>query len=437
VITTPDSRWNNFYLEGLDYLVKQVGIDGLYIDDTALDRKSMQRARRILDADGNNSRRVSMHSWNHFNGLAKWSNSSIAFMELYPYFDGLWHGEGFNANSSPDFMLVEMSGIPFGLMSEMLDHPNPWHGMVFGMRTRWPWSGDPRAQWQLEREFGIEDAEFIGWWDPACPVKSSNPDCKVSVFQKSGKTFVAIASWAQQKVSLSLEIDWTALGLAPKRASLWVPPCNGLQDELVYAPGSAIQVMPNQGVFLILDEEPREVKMPEQLKNPSLGLSPLSSVGPFEIRVPANVSSTKDAPWPEGATVAMAQIDPQQDAGQSWGIGMAVAWADGKYLQLNARTDGRWGICKNGAELLEGQHLPHQAAVVALRLSATSVQFIAQQQEGNWELIKEFPRAEFPGTPTTVRYGKIGKQWQGGNHSDPAGTTSCRVDWLKFFGPKS
>ena len=28
-------------------------------------------------------------------------------------------------------MLTEMSGIPFGLMSEMLDHPNPWHGMVF------------------------------------------------------------------------------------------------------------------------------------------------------------------------------------------------------------------------------------------------------------------------------------------------------------------
>ena len=123
VITRPDSRWNNFYLAGLDYLVKKAGIDGLYIDDTALDRKSMQRARRILDADGNTGRRVNMHSWNHFNGLAKWSNSSIAFMELYPYYDGLWHGEGFNANASPEYMLVEMSGIPFGLMSEMLDRP--------------------------------------------------------------------------------------------------------------------------------------------------------------------------------------------------------------------------------------------------------------------------------------------------------------------------
>ena len=38
--------------EFLDVLVKEYGIDGLYIDDTALDRHSMQRARRILDADG-------------------------------------------------------------------------------------------------------------------------------------------------------------------------------------------------------------------------------------------------------------------------------------------------------------------------------------------------------------------------------------------------
>ena len=159
-------------------LSRKAGIDGLYIDDTALDRKSMQRARRILDADGNPGRRVNMHSWNHFNGLAKWTNSSIAFMELYPYYNGLWHGEGFNANASPEYMLVEMSGIPFGLMSEMLDRPNPWHGMVFGMRIRWPWSGDPRNLWKAEDAFGIADAEFIGWWDRACPVQTGDAEAE-------------------------------------------------------------------------------------------------------------------------------------------------------------------------------------------------------------------------------------------------------------------
>jgi hypothetical protein len=268
VITTPDSRWNNFHLEGLDYLVRNAGIDGLYIDDTALDRKSMQRARRILDADGNTGRRVSMHSWNHFNGLAKWSNSSIAFMELYPYYDGLWHGEGFNANSPPEFMLVEMSGIPYGLMGEMLDHPNPWHGMVFGMRTRWPWSGDPRNIWRLEDLFGIADSEYLGWWDPACPVKTDHPQVKASVYRKEGKSLIALGSWANEIASVKLSIDWAALGLAPQKASLWAPACEKFQDERVFSADAAIPVPPGKGWLLIADETAREVSHPQSPANP-------------------------------------------------------------------------------------------------------------------------------------------------------------------------
>jgi hypothetical protein len=253
VITTPDSRWNNFYLEGLDYLVRKAGIDGLYIDDTALDRKSMQRARRILDADENTGRRMSMHSWNHFNSLAGWANSSIAFLQLYPYLNGLWHGEGFNAKTtSPEFMLVEMSGIPYGLMSEMLASPNPWHGMVFGMRTRWPWSGDPREQWKFEQAFGIADSEFIGWFDPACPVKTDNPNVKVSVFRRHGKTLIAVGNWGQD-VTVKLAIDWKALGLKPAKATLTAPPIEGLQSAATFAPASPIFVPANQGWLIVAD----------------------------------------------------------------------------------------------------------------------------------------------------------------------------------------
>ncbi len=258
VITTPDSRWNNFYLEGLNYLVKHANIDGLYIDDTALDRKSMQRARRILDADGNTGRRVNMHSWNHYNGLAKWTNSSIAFMELYPYYNGLWHGEGFNCDAPPEFMLIEMSGIPYGLMSEMLDHPNPWHGMVFGMRTRWPWSGDPRHIWRLEDQFGIADSELIGWWDKDCPVQTGNPQVKATVYRKEGKTLIALASWAKDKSDVTLAVDWKALGLDAKKVTLWAPAVEGFQPEKTFAIDAAIPVDPGKGWLLIADEIPRK-----------------------------------------------------------------------------------------------------------------------------------------------------------------------------------
>jgi len=49
VINNGVSRWHNYYLEGLDFLARKAGIDGLYIDDVAFDRTVMQRARRILE----------------------------------------------------------------------------------------------------------------------------------------------------------------------------------------------------------------------------------------------------------------------------------------------------------------------------------------------------------------------------------------------------
>lgn len=256
VITTPDSRWNNFYLEGLDFLVKHAGIDGLYIDDTALDRASLQRARRILDADGNRGRRINMHSWNHFNELAKYANSSIAFMELYPYYNGLWHGEGFSANRTPEFMLIEMSGIPYGLMSEMLDDSNDWHGMVFGATRRWPWSGDPRPVWKILDTFGgLADAEFVGWFDPACPVTCDNPQVKVSIYRKADKIMIALASWSSKQERVKLTIDWKSLGLDPVKTTLWAPASGEIQSEQVFAADAEIPVEPNKGWLLIASEK--------------------------------------------------------------------------------------------------------------------------------------------------------------------------------------
>ena len=44
-----DSRWYNYYIEGLAWLVKHVGIDGLYLDDVSYDRRTLKRIRKVLD----------------------------------------------------------------------------------------------------------------------------------------------------------------------------------------------------------------------------------------------------------------------------------------------------------------------------------------------------------------------------------------------------
>jgi hypothetical protein len=129
--------------------------------------------------------RAGVSTWNHFNAMAGYANCSIVFMEHYPYYDRLWHGEMFDASNPPEYWLVEMSGIPFGLMSEMLQEGgNPWRGMLFGMTQRWPWSGDPRPLWKAMDAFGITEAKFTGWWDPTCPVTTDQPDVRASVYER-------------------------------------------------------------------------------------------------------------------------------------------------------------------------------------------------------------------------------------------------------------
>lgn len=251
VITTPDSRWNNYYLEGLDWMVKNIGLDGVYIDDSALDRETLKRARRVLDADGKH-RTIDMHSWNHMNQWAGYANSLLMYADLLPYADRLWLGEGFKFTNSPDFWLVEMSGIPFGLMSETLDARNYWRGMVFGMTPRLPWSGDPRPLWKLYDDFGMQDAVMYGFWNADSPLRSDNEEVLPTVYVKKDKAVIVVANWTDHVATCRLSLDAEALGFTPSKASL--PEMEGIQAAAQVDLNGSIQVEGNKGLFILLEK---------------------------------------------------------------------------------------------------------------------------------------------------------------------------------------
>jgi len=165
------SRWHNYYLEGLGWLVKNVGIRGIYLDGVGYDREIMKRVRKVLDRAAD-SCLIDFHSGNNFQPAYGLNNTANEYLELFPYINSLWLGEMFNYNEGPDYWLVEMSGIPFGLFGEMLNGcGNSWRGMLYGITSRLGWGGcDPSALWKVWDQFGIKHAKMIGYWDPALPV---------------------------------------------------------------------------------------------------------------------------------------------------------------------------------------------------------------------------------------------------------------------------
>ena len=252
VINSGVSRWHNYYLEGLNWLVENIGIDGLYIDDVAFDRTVMKRVRKILDRKRPGAL-IDLHSANQYNVRDGFVNSANLYLEHFPYINRLWFGEYFDYNSAPDFWLVEVSGICFGLMGEMLqDGGNPWRGMIYGMTARLPREEMPARLWKLWDEFGMQDARMLGYWAPSCPVRADNKDVLVTVYAKADRALLSVASWAPEPVSCRLKIDFDALGISREGAQLAAPFIEGFQDSATFAVTDQIPVEPGKGWLLIL-----------------------------------------------------------------------------------------------------------------------------------------------------------------------------------------
>jgi hypothetical protein len=265
IINSGMSRWHNYYIEGLDWLARRVGIDGLYLDDVAFDRTTMKRVRKVL-ARNRPGALIDLHSANQYNVRDGFASSANLYLEHFPFLDRLWFGEYFDYNGSGrDYWLVEMSGLPFGLMGEMLqDGGNPWRGMVFGMTARLPWAGDPRPLWKAWDEFGIAASEMVGWWVAENPVKTGNSDVLATCYIKrragaAGRSaraadgvMIALASWAKEPVDVRLAIDGKTLGLDPKKATLLAPAIDKFQPAAEFKPGDPIRVEPGRGWLLVL-----------------------------------------------------------------------------------------------------------------------------------------------------------------------------------------
>ncbi|WP_143308424.1 glycoside hydrolase domain-containing protein [Chitinophaga vietnamensis] len=255
IINSGMNRWHNYYVEGMNWLVQHVGIDGIYLDDVAFDRVTMKRIKRVLTQNGHPGI-IDLHSANQYNKSDGFINSAMLYMEHFPYLNRLWFGEYFDyEHNDPDFFLTEVSGIPFGLMGEMLqDGGNQWRGMVYGMTNRMPWTenSDPRPIWKVWDDFGMKGTQMIGYWVDNNPVKTDNPLVPATIYKKDGAVLVSLASWAKEDTTIKLTIDWKALGLDPAKAVITAPDIRNFQQGQVFAKDAAIPVAKNKGWLLII-----------------------------------------------------------------------------------------------------------------------------------------------------------------------------------------
>ena len=252
--TAGDTRWINYYIEGLDWLVKNLDIDGIYLDDVAFDRRTLKRMRKVL----NRSKPGAMIDLHSNTGFSK--GPAIQYTEFFPYVDKLWFGESFQYNDmSPENWLVEVSGIPFGLMGDMLQGGgNRWLGMLYGMTVRLPWYtdeviSDPRPVWKFWDEYNIAESKMIGFWDSACPLHTDDPMVKVTIYEHENHLIIAMGNFSMSSKDVELT-KWPGSGLKLEGAQFIAPAIKDYQEFAVFNPGEKITVEAKKGWLLIFEK---------------------------------------------------------------------------------------------------------------------------------------------------------------------------------------
>jgi len=256
VITTPDSRLNNFYVAGLDWMVQNMQIDGVYIDDSALDRFTLRRARKIID-DSRPEGRMDLHSCNHFGESFGFASCLNMYMDLLPYFDLVWIGEGRDYNREADHWLIEVSGIPFGLTGQMLEGGgNPWRGMVYGITNRSGYfSQGPESLWKFFDDYHFSKREMIGYWDKDCPVTCTNSKAKATAYKGETDVVIAVANWSSTDESTSVVIDWKKLGITPSDYKPFLPEVKGFQEGRDSFPTDTLTLPGQRGYLIVLERK--------------------------------------------------------------------------------------------------------------------------------------------------------------------------------------
>ncbi|KAF5080729.1 hypothetical protein DSECCO2_117400 [anaerobic digester metagenome] len=249
ILNSGESRWYNYYLEGLAWLLKEIDIDGLYLDDFSYDRRILKRMRKIMEAIKPGECHIDVHSNTAFS-----LGPANQYLEIYPYIDRTWYGEGFNFDLMPvDFWFTEISGVPYGVVNELLLHRSVnkgRRGMVYAMVPRGDW-----GMWQFWKNFGITESKMIGYWENNVPVTTNNSKVYATCYQKDDKVLIVLGSWVSEPVNVNLQINWDLLNLKENKIISYFPNIQNYQEYSTYRLKDPIKMEAKGVKFIIISKK--------------------------------------------------------------------------------------------------------------------------------------------------------------------------------------
>jgi hypothetical protein len=132
---------------------------------------------------------------------------------------------------------------------------NPWRGMVYGITSRAGWTGNsPSEIWKFWDDYKLANKIMVGYWEKECPVSCNNPNVKATVYKGSDDAIISVANWSGTDQDVSIAIDWSKLGLDPKKLSVLIPQIKDFQTEQKNISLDKMTIPGKKGYLILLEK---------------------------------------------------------------------------------------------------------------------------------------------------------------------------------------
>ena len=251
--TVPRSRMDNFFVEGVNYLINYADLDAISMKNPTISRTTAERVAKCVRSKRTGTGVMELEISNRYNAKNGYTNALSSYVNVLPFVNMLYIGEGYDLGRSPDYVLTEASGIVYGLCADTSVGAGITRSLVYGMMPKYGEDevyscaiGDLN---KLFNEFDIENSVFKGFWDKTNPFKVDNANVYCSTYI-NGDNMIAVFYNANEKttsfeVGIENKFGYTTLGKKVR-----APEIESLQEARRVNFGKPMKLKSKQGLIV-------------------------------------------------------------------------------------------------------------------------------------------------------------------------------------------
>ncbi len=256
LITVPGSRAENYYVEGVNYLINNADLNAVTMLDPSLTRNTAERVAKCVKRKRGIEGLVEIGFGDRYNEENGFAGALNVYADILPFADKLYAADA-DVTRQADKVLAEVSGILYGLNADCRYDASICRSLLFGMLPRYGEEEETSAALaDVKAVFSCLDmskAEMKGYWDRTNPVRVDTPSVRCTCYIDGGNMIVAIYNENSKATRFEIGIE-NKLGFTTVGKRVYAPEIAGLQKKKRVNFNKPLKLAGHRGIIVAVRE---------------------------------------------------------------------------------------------------------------------------------------------------------------------------------------